>query len=109
MATLTQAERLMKLETNVDNLDKKVEVGFADLKTDLKELTMTVQGLVPTLVTQTQLTERVTELDKEIVGLKADLSLSSRRNSYQTWVTSTLTAIFAVVLTVLIQSYFKGN
>lgn len=108
MSNITQVERLMALETNLTNLDKRVETGFSDLKGDLKELTTTVQQLVPTLVTQTQLTEKVTDLDKEIVALKTELKNSTRRNSYQVWITSSLTAVLAVVLTILIQNYFKG-
>lgn len=108
MNTLTQAERLMKLETNVENLDKKVEIGFADIKGDLKELAGTVQQLVPTLVTQTQLTEKVADLTTDIASLKVDLANAKRKNNYQVWVTSTSTAVLAVVLTILIQNYFKG-
>lgn len=105
---MTTAERIMKLETNVENLDKKVDAGFADLKTDLKELSLTVQQLVPTLVTQTQLTERITDLDKEIAQLKLEIVTAKRKSSVQTWVTSSLSAVLAVVLTVLIQSYLRG-
>lgn len=98
----------MKLETNVQNLDKKVETGFADIKTDLKSLSLTVQQLVPTLVTQTQLTEKVADLMTDIATLKVDLANAKRKNSYQVWVTSSTTIVFTVALTILIQSYFKG-
>lgn len=107
MTTITQAERLMKLETNVDNLDKKVDAGFSDVKTDLKALNSTVQSLIPTLVTQTQLTEKVTDLNSEIVQLKTDLESSKRKSSIYTFITSSLSAILAVILTILIQAYFN--
>lgn len=105
---LTMAERMIKLETNVDNLKGQVEAGFTDVKNDLKLITATVQNLVPTLVTQAQLAEKVTDLDKEILVLKKELHQAKSKNTIQTWITSTLSAILAVVLTVLIQSYFRG-
>lgn len=108
MATKQENERIAVVETNLINLDKKVEVGFADIKSDVKTLTVTVQQLVPTLVTQTQLTEEVADLTADIASLKVDLANARRKNSYQVWITSTSTAVMAVVLTILIQNYFKG-
>lgn len=107
MTSTNYGERMARLEEKTDNIEKKVDQGFADVKNNIKDLTLTVQQLVPTLVTQTQMTEKVTELDKEIVTLKTLLTNSSRRNSLQNWITSSLAAVFAVVLTILIQNYFR--
>ena len=107
MATITQAERMMRLETNVENLDKKLETGFADVKTDIKTLSTTVQQLVPTLVTQAQLADKVNQMTKEIGELKLDLLAAKRKNTLTVWLTSTLSAVLAVILTVLVQEYFK--
>jgi hypothetical protein len=108
MATISTSERIMRLETNVTNLDKKVEAGFQDIKDNLHNLDIMVRQLVPTLVTQTQLTEKVTELDKKILELELDKKNADRRNALQVWITSSLSAILAVILTVLIQSYFSS-
>ena len=107
MTTLTQAERMMRVETNLDNLNKKVDSGFDDVKAEIKQLTATVQQLVPTLVTQTQLTEKVSDLNTEIVELKQDVKDSKRKSALYTFITSTLSAGFAVILTVLLQNYFN--
>lgn len=98
----------MKLETNVENLDKKVDAGFLDIKSDLKTLSANVQQLVPTLVTQTQLADKITDLSKEIVELKADIGAAKKKSSLQTFITSALSAAFAVVMTILIQAYFRA-
>ena len=97
----------MRLETNVENLDKKLETGFADVKTDIKTLSATVQQLVPTLVTQTQLADKVNQMTKEIGVLKLDLQAAKRKNALTVWVTSSISSILAVILTVLIQEYFS--
>ena len=99
---------MMRLETNVENLDKKLETGFADVKTDLKTLSESVQQLVPTLlVTQTQLADKVNDMTKEIGVLKLDLQAAKRKNTLTVWITSTLSAVLAVILTVLVQEYFR--
>lgn len=105
--TAKETERLAVVETNITNLDKKVDTGFADLRADVKALTATVQQLTTNFVTHPQLTEKTADLEKEIVTLKQEVINAKRKNSYQVWITSTLTAGFAIVLTILIQNYFK--
>lgn len=105
---LTQAERMVKVETNLSNLNEKVDTGFSQINTSIKDLGVEIRTLVPTLVTQKQLTEKVTDLEKKLVELNLELVTSKKRSSFQTWLTSSLSAILAVVLTILIQNYFKG-
>ena len=106
MAKLTQTERLAVVETNIKNLDEKVEAGFLEVKGSLKDLAASLQLYVTTTVTHTQLTERVAELNSEIAKLGLELEQTKKRNALQTWVTGTLSAILGVTLTVLIQRAF---
>lgn len=107
MTTITQAERMMRLETNLDNLNKKVDSGFDDIKSEIKQLASTVQQVMPSVVTKTEMDKELADLNKEITNLKSDLEKSKTRNSIQTFVTSSLSAVLAVVMTILLQAYFN--
>lgn len=96
----------MAVETNLLNLDKKVTEKFAETNTAIKDLATTVNLAVATFVTQAQLTEKLTDVDKEIITLKSDLVSAKKRSALQTWLTGTLSAIFGAILAILIQAYF---
>lgn len=98
----------MAVETNLKNLNDKVDNGFADLKGTMKDISTQIQLVIPTLVTHAQMTEKITDLEKQLVDVRNDLLKSKGRNTLQTWITSSLSAAFAVLLTILIQSYFRG-
>lgn len=75
----------MALETKMNLVldNQKVQAG------DFKELNGKLDLLLPTYATKTE------------------FEAFKKRNSLQTWLVGTLSAVFGVVLTVLIQSYFS--
>ena len=107
-AKLTQAERMIRVETNLSNLDKKLEEGMAEIKGSIKELSIQFNLAIPTFVTQPVMTEKIALLEKELIEMKRDVISAKRKSSWQTFVTSSLSAVLAVVLTILIQDYFRG-
>jgi predicted outer membrane lipoprotein len=96
MSEKPEQERLAVLETKVDSLIKSVE--GVTTKLDL---------LLPTFVTQAQLTEKTSGLNGEITALKVELVNAKKRSNLQTWLTGTLSAAFGVFMTILIQGYFS--
>lgn len=96
MATPT-GERLKAVETNLDNLTKMVE------KLDGK-----FDAVMSTFVTQAYLQERLAAHETKIAELRKLTQEAKRRGALATWLTSTGAAIFAVILTILIQSFFSN-
>jgi hypothetical protein len=92
----SELERLAVVEQKLDDLARTVDKFNAKL--DL---------ITATLVTQEQLTEKLTALNKDMTELAIKLERSKQQSKMQTWITSTLSAVLAVILTVLIQSYFS--
>lgn len=86
MATLTQGERMVKLETDVSYIKHTVD-----------EVSKKLDFVLPTFVTKEELTDAIKPLNKEITALK-------RRN----WIQNTLSAVLGVTLTVLVQMALKG-
>lgn len=82
MASKTETERLAVVETKIDLLTDEV-----------KKLGDKMDALLPTYVT-------IEKHEKDMAELK-------RKSGFQLWLTSTLTAAFAVVMTILIQGYFS--
>ena len=85
MTNKSQEERLAVLETKMDIVIKQQE----DTNEKLGQL-------VTTLATKA-------ELDR----LELKLENAKRKHNLQTWVTGTLSAIFGVVMTLLVKSYFE--
>lgn len=109
MGTITNAERIMRLETNLTNLDRKVDDGFSRLDNSLKEISTQIQLALPTLVTHDLMTSKVQELEEKILELKIELEKEKKANNLQTWVTGTLSAVFGVVLALLVQHYITSR
>jgi hypothetical protein len=86
---LTDGERLIVLETKLDAVIKSQKEQSASLKT----FTDKVDVLLPTYATKS-------EVDTKIDNLR-------KAHTLQTWLVGTLSAAFGVILTVLIQNYFK--
>lgn len=85
-------------------LETKVDIILESQKTMTTKLDM----MIPTLVTQSQLSEKTTVLNAEIASLKLELLNARKRSALQSWLTGTLSAAFGVVMTILIQSYLAG-
>lgn len=83
-------ERLVRLETKMDTV----------LATQ-KELVEAVKSLSIGYVSKK-------EYDVDIAELKLELEKMKTRNAIQVWLTSSLAAIFGIVMTILVQKYFAG-
>lgn len=90
MATKSEQERLAVVETKLDVLSEQVK-GISD-KLDL---------LLPTYVTKD-------EHEKTKATLELEIQEAKRKSGLFTWITSTLAAVFAVIMTILVQNYFGG-
>lgn len=86
MTKLTDGERLVKLETQVE----AVLSGIEDLKKENKDFRDKLEPLLPTYATQ------------------VDLQELKKKSSLQVWLTGTLSAAFGSILTFLI-IYFISN
>ena len=96
MNTLSEQERLVAVETKLDIVIEQQ-----------KATNQTLSGLIPTLVTQTQLADKLAAVQQRIVELEVDLSRAKQRSVFQTWLTGTLSAAFGAVMVILIQSYLS--
>lgn len=90
MATKPEIERLAVLETKVDTILE--EQGKMNLKLDI---------LLPSFVTRDEFEKKQKELEKDIESAR-------RKSGFQVWVTGTLSAIFGVLLALLL-GYFISN
>lgn len=97
MTRLTETERLVAVETNLQNLTSAVQGGFADTKESIQRLNEKIEQLTPTLVTETRHAEDMAALRKEITEIKA-----------KRWIQNTLSAILGSVLALLI-AFFINN
>jgi uncharacterized oligopeptide transporter (OPT) family protein len=93
MAGLTQAERMVKVETNLENLTTTVHDGLGTINATLKD------------IKDNYLLKA--EHEKQIAVLAVEIKEAKRKNSLQVWITSTMAAIFGVIMTVLLQSFFS--
>lgn len=94
---LTQAERMILVETNLHNLTKSVETGFSQTNKSIEKLNERLDLITPTLVTDERHKIDIQELRSEIE------KINSKR-----WVQNTLSAILGSVLALLI-AYFIQN
>lgn len=85
MTKNSQEERLAVLETKMDTVISQQ-----------KDTNAKLDQLLPTLATRA-------ELD----ALRKEWSVLRKRNTLQIWLTGTLSAVFGVVMTILIQGYFN--
>lgn len=92
---VTQLERLTTVETKLDIVIQNQE-----------KLTTKLDAVVPTLVTQNQLAERIASLQVQVAEAKAAAADAKKKNTVWVFVTSTGAAGFTFLLTILIQSYF---
>lgn len=90
MTRPTEIERLAVVENNINALAVTVKEGFAETKESIKEVNHKLDQSLPTFAT------------------KAELEQYKKKSSLQVWLTGTLSAIFGVVMTILIQSYLRG-
>jgi tetrahydromethanopterin S-methyltransferase subunit B len=96
MSEKPEQERLAVLETKVDSLIKSME-----------NVTTKLDLILPTFVTQVQLTEKTSGLNNEISGLKVELVNVRKRSTLLNWLTGVLGTVFGAVMMFLIQGYFS--
>jgi hypothetical protein len=87
---LTEEARLAVVENNINLLSVTVKEGFAETKESIKEINAKLDRALPAYATK-----------QELESLK-------KKSSLQVWVTGTLSAILGIVMTILVQNYFKG-
>lgn len=86
----TELERLVVVETKLDALIKSTN-----------EQTLKLDRLLVSYVHRN-------EYEKDIEALRAEIEKTKARNAVQVWITSTLAALFGVIMTILVQKYFQG-
>lgn len=86
----TELERLVIVETKLDALIKSQD--DTNTKLDL---------LLTNYVART-------EYEKDMENIRLEIEKSKQRSTLFTWITSTLAAVFGIVMTILVQGYFRG-
>ena len=94
MANKTDGERLERVETNLENLNKLVEAQSVTLN-EIKDAQI--------LALATNASKEY--VDNKIASVELKLENTKRKTAFQTTLTGVLSAAFGVVMTILIQSY----
>jgi len=92
----TELERLVAVETKMDTVIE----GVKDLQKKLDQV-------LPTVVNHTQFAEFKEANALEIAELKKEMEKTRLKNTITVWITGTLSVIFGVVMTILVQSYLS--
>lgn len=96
MSTMTELERLVAVETKMDTVIEGV-----------KDLQKKFDLVMPTVVSHPQFSEYKQAQAFDMAELKKDMLRTKLKNSITVWITGTLSAIFGVILTILVQSYLS--
>lgn len=86
---VTELERLVVVETKLDALIKVQ----ADMSGKMDTL---LSNYVPR-----------SEHEKDLAELRLDIEKARARSTLQVWLTGTFAALFGVIMTILVQSYFS--
>jgi len=92
----TELERLVAVETKMDTVIEGV-----------KDLQKKFDQMLPTVVNHTQFSEFKENTALEIAELKKEMEKTKLKNTITVWITGTLSAVFGVVMTILVQSYLS--
>ena len=92
----TELERLVAVETKMDTVIEGV-----------KDLQHKFDQMLPTVVNHTQFSEFKESTALEIAELKKEMEKIKLKNTITVWITGTLSAVFGVVMTILVQSYLS--
>lgn len=103
MTGYTSEERLVALETNLTNLKDIVLQTNTDTKNSFREISEKLDKFVASLPNYVTIEKH----EETIRRLELEIESSKRKSSLQVWITSSLAAGFAVILTILIQNYFS--
>ena len=95
--TKTDGERLVRLETKVENIDKMVLGMDGKLDNILKEQNnVRLQNVTRT------------ELESELKRIESAIESTKKRHGLTLWIGSALASVFSIVLTLLV-TYFINN
>ena len=100
MTKLTNEERLAVVETKLDTVLSAIEKTNDKLDSLGKSLS--------TYATKQELSNAVAERTKQIQELELSIIETKKRHSLSVWITGTLSAVFGVILTLLV-TYFITN
>lgn len=89
MTKLSEGERLVVVETKLDIVIEQQ-----------KELIQEVKSLASTAVPRP-------EYEETVQSLRVDIENAKKRSAITTWLTSTLAAIFGVIMTILVTNFFS--
>lgn len=92
----TELERLVAVETKMDTAIEGI-----------KDLQHKFDTLMPTIVNHQQFTEYKESQALEIAELKKEMMRTKLKNTITVWITGTLSAVFGVVMTILVSSYLS--
>lgn len=92
----TELERLVAVETKMDTALEGI-----------KDLQHKFDSFMPTVITHTQFSEYKEAQAIELAELKKEMLRTKLKNTITVWITGTLSAIFGVVMTILVSSYLS--
>lgn len=100
-AAKTDGERLERVETNIETLTGLVQ-----------ELTKTVRAIRDDQLVSSATSASKDYVDTKIEATKAaialDVAAAKRKNTLLVWITGSLSALFGVVLTLLVSFFFNN-
>lgn len=96
-STKTDGERLERVEANLENLTQIVTAMSNDVKTIITEQNNARLSNVTR-----------PELASEIAAIRIELESAKKKSAVQTWVTGSLSALFGVLLTLLLTFFFTN-
>lgn len=100
MTNKTELERLVAVETNLDNLIKAVDRNTQDTKQAFEKINTKLEAMSQNYVNRA-------DYDKDKEELKSEIEAAKRKSGLQVWLTGTLSAVFGVVMTILVQAFFN--
>ena len=104
MAKLTETERLVKVETLLEELTKSTNKGFQEIRADIKAVNIALQGLSDSFVSQQKHEDDMTDVKKELGRVKKHIEDVEKSK----WIQNTLSAVLGAVLSLLV-AYFINN
>jgi hypothetical protein len=102
-AELDAAVKIGQLETQMDNIEKKVDQGFSELKASISALSDKVDVV-------SELKNDIANIKtNDIVALRTEIALLKKSRGLLNWVVPTIGAAMGSVMTFLVISYLSKH